>query len=175
RCGLVRGTLAAAPPKCDRGAEPARADRDRLRRASLRSPRLRRLPPTRRGVGRPTGRGNRGWHRRGLPDRAPRPRRGRARRASLRRGSDCPRRQPARCRVVPVVQLLEYPFPLADAWEALGEGEQFGWASLEDGMPPVPATPGLVVALVADEKLARYPYTQPGSRPGLPSRSVGAC
>jgi len=74
---------------------------------------------------------------------------------------------------VPAVQRLDYPFPLADAWEAFGEGAQLGPEHLEDGMLPVPAAPGLGVELVGGETLARYPYVPPGPRDGVPTRSVG--
>jgi D-galactarolactone cycloisomerase len=74
---------------------------------------------------------------------------------------------------VPSIHLLEYPFPLRDAWDAFAAGAQLGPEALENGELPVPHGVGLGVELVDEEVLARHPYVPPGPKRGLPARSLG--
>ncbi len=73
---------------------------------------------------------------------------------------------------VPAVRAIEYPFPLAAAWSALGRGAPLGPDAIEDGSLPVPDGPGLGVAL-DEEAAARYPYSSISPRSGFPDRFMG--
>jgi L-alanine-DL-glutamate epimerase-like enolase superfamily enzyme len=73
---------------------------------------------------------------------------------------------------VPHIRALEYPYPLAEAWTTLGVGADLSPAAIVDGALPVPATPGLGVALDEAAAAAR-PYRAPGPRVGLPDRFNG--
>ncbi|MFI5956395.1 mandelate racemase/muconate lactonizing enzyme family protein [Cryptosporangium sp. NPDC051539] len=64
---------------------------------------------------------------------------------------------------VHTINLIEYPFFLAPAWDALGAGEKFGIQAIENGSLPVPSGPGLGVSL-ADDVATRFPYQLPGAR-----------
>ncbi|TQS41172.1 mandelate racemase/muconate lactonizing enzyme family protein [Cryptosporangium phraense] len=61
------------------------------------------------------------------------------------------------------INLVEYPFFLEPAWEALGGGKQFGIEAIEDGSLAVPSGPGLGVRLPEDAATT-YPYRLPGTR-----------
>jgi D-galactarolactone cycloisomerase len=72
---------------------------------------------------------------------------------------------------VPAIRAIEYPFPLAAAWNALGPAG-LGPDDIVDGSLAVPDRPGLGVVL--DEgAAARYPYTSIAPRPGFPDRFMG--
>lgn len=64
---------------------------------------------------------------------------------------------------VRTISLIEYPFFLAPAWDALGASEQFGIEAIEDGSLPVPSGPGLGFRL-ADDVAEQFPYQLPGAR-----------
>ncbi|MFG1923077.1 mandelate racemase/muconate lactonizing enzyme family protein [Cryptosporangium sp. NPDC048952] len=64
---------------------------------------------------------------------------------------------------VRTISLLEYPFFLAPAWDALGASEQFGIEAIRDGSLAVPSGPGLGFRL-ADDVAAQFPYQLPGAR-----------
>jgi D-galactarolactone cycloisomerase len=78
---------------------------------------------------------------------------------------------------VPGIRLVEYPPSLLPVWHGFGTGAALGLDAIDDGHLPVPATPGLGVALDA-EFAASHPYQPPGARvagttAGLPDRFVG--
>jgi L-alanine-DL-glutamate epimerase-like enolase superfamily enzyme len=73
---------------------------------------------------------------------------------------------------VPAVRAIEYPFPLAAAWSALGLGAALGPESLDDGCLPVPDGPGLGVTLDT-AAAARHPYSTIRPRAGFPDRFMG--
>jgi D-galactarolactone cycloisomerase len=73
---------------------------------------------------------------------------------------------------VAAIRAIEYPFPLADAWSALGGGAALGPDAIEDGCLPVPDGPGLGVALDEDAA-ARHPYSSISPRAGFPDRFMG--
>lgn len=78
---------------------------------------------------------------------------------------------------VHAIRTIEYPLNLIPVWEALGIGAHFGTDAIVDGALPVPAGPGLGVAL-DEEVAAEHPYTPPGRRVagtvgGLSDRFVG--
>jgi D-galactarolactone cycloisomerase len=72
---------------------------------------------------------------------------------------------------VPAIRAIEYPFPLADAWIALG-GAALTVESIEDGSLAVPDGPGLGVVL-DEAAAARHPYVPIPPRPGFPDRFMG--
>jgi D-galactarolactone cycloisomerase len=73
---------------------------------------------------------------------------------------------------VPAIRAVEYPFPLAAAWSALGVGPDLGPGAIVDGALAVPTGPGLGVRL-DEEAAARYPYARIKPRPGFPDRFMG--
>jgi L-alanine-DL-glutamate epimerase-like enolase superfamily enzyme len=73
---------------------------------------------------------------------------------------------------VPAIRAVEYPYPLSEAWAALGTGSPLGPDTLVDGTLPVPDRPGLGVRL--DEGAAsHYAYQRIKPRPGFPDRFMG--
>ena len=78
---------------------------------------------------------------------------------------------------VPAVRLIEYPPTLLGVWDELGSGAAFGIDQIVDGRLPIPAGPGIGVAL-DEAAAAANPYRPPGARAagtttGLPDRFVG--
>jgi D-galactarolactone cycloisomerase len=73
---------------------------------------------------------------------------------------------------VAAIRAVEYPFPLAAAWSALGRGAALGPDAIEDGCLPVPDGPGLGVSLDEDAA-ARHPYARISPRAGFPDRFMG--
>lgn len=78
---------------------------------------------------------------------------------------------------VPSIHLVEYPPSLIKVWDALGVGSPLTLDAIEDGCVPVPAGPGLGVAL-DEAQAAGHPYQAPGARvpgttTGLPDRFNG--